>query len=117
MPFLTLIVDDLLEMMRLAGWGWFVSVSVVLIGAAFCTLVNKTPSFDFMDESITMRMMDHSTYSVPLGSGRTVGGLWSLLVGDLRIKVLLRSFFLMRHLNRRHCFRYIISCQYLCILA
>ena len=59
----------------MAGWGWPISIGVVLIGAVFWPLVNKVPSSVSMDEFITMCMMENYTYSGPLGSGITVGGL------------------------------------------
>ena len=48
---------------------------MVLIGAAFWLLINKAPSSVSMAEAITLHIMEHSEYSVPLGSGITVDSL------------------------------------------
>ena len=73
--FVTLTDDELSEMMVVAGWGWSISISLVLLGTYFWPLVNNAPSSDSMDKAIKLRMIKHSMYSVPLGSGDTVGVL------------------------------------------
>ena len=73
--FVTITADELLDTMVVAGWGWYFSISVVLIGAALWPLVNKAPSLASMDETITLRTMDNSRYSGPLGSDITVVSL------------------------------------------
>ena len=61
--------------MGVAGWGCPISINVVWIGTAFLLLVNKVPRSTSMAHAITLRMMENSTQSVPLGSGITAGGL------------------------------------------
>ena len=75
---------------------------MVLIGDGFWLLVNKVPSSSSMAEAITLRIMDNSTYSGPLGSGSTVGGLVGSCGWVPKKKILLRGFFILRHLNRSH---------------
>ena len=60
-------------------------------------------------------MMVHYIERVPFVPGSTVGGLVGSAVVYIIIIKLLRRFFLLRHLNRRHICGYIIAFHYIFI--
>ena len=66
--------DELSETAGVAGWGWYISISVVLIDAAFWPLENKELSLAPMTESITLHKMENYKYRGTFGSGSTVCG-------------------------------------------
>ena len=53
--------NELLEMMRVDGWGRYISNNVVHIGTDFWPLVNRLPSLDSMNDVNTLCMMHHYT--------------------------------------------------------